>query len=68
MRDLIHLICIMPSKSASVSFSTMKRIETSPEEALFKYQLIKNLMFNLKKITKHSMMRLSINFAKGTEK
>ena len=40
----------MPSKSASDSFQTMKRIETSPEEAevnedllsaLFKYELIK---------------------------
>ena len=50
----------------------MKRIEASPEEAegniyylstLFKYQLIKNLMFDLKKITKNYMMCLSINFA-----
>ena len=57
----------------------MKRIQTSPEEtevnigilslfkSLFKYELIKNLMLNLKKITKNYMMRLSINFAKWSE-
>ena len=57
-------------------FSNMKRMETSPEKAgvnidylsaQYKYQLIKNLMLNLKKITKNSMMYLSINFAKRSE-
>ena len=64
-------ICIKQRKTSLFLF--MKRIETSTEEtdrlsALLKYQLIKNLILNLKKkITKNSMMQLSINFAKRSE-
>ena len=54
MRDLIQLISITPSTSASVRMNMNYPHKKS------------NVKFE-KKITKNSMMRLSINFAKGSE-